>query len=168
MWILRDITDPEFQKVCGMNSFHGTMNSFHGGMNSGTRWNEFIPSGMNSFYSRVSYTGHSFRTSSLPPQTVSKQKQVHPHPQTESTVICCSHYQLHVWDVTSSSSSPAPVSWPAPGVTCHRLKRMTRVVIIINWLSSHRLCPKWWKAQLLSGFQSFPENSRKLFRFLLL
>ena len=56
MWILRDITDPEFQKVCGMNSFHGTMNSFHGGMNSGTRWNEFIPGGMNSFYSRVSYT----------------------------------------------------------------------------------------------------------------
>ena len=32
------------------------MNSFHGGMNSGTRWNEFIPGGMNSFYSRVSYT----------------------------------------------------------------------------------------------------------------
>ena len=61
-----------------------------------------------------------------------------------------------------------PVSWPAPGVTCHRLKRMTRVVIIINWLSSHRLCPKWWKAQLLSGFQSFPENSSKLYRFLLL
>ena len=53
---MRDITDPEFQKVCGMNSFHGTMNSFHGGMNSGTRWNEFIPGGMNSFYSRNPYT----------------------------------------------------------------------------------------------------------------
>ena len=39
-----------------MNSFHGTMNSFHGGMNSGTRWNEFIPGGMNSFYSRNPYT----------------------------------------------------------------------------------------------------------------
>ena len=56
MWILRDIIDPEFQKVCGMNSFHGKLNSFHGGMNSDTRWNEFIPGGMNSFYSRVSYT----------------------------------------------------------------------------------------------------------------
>ena len=32
------------------------MNSFHGGMNSGTRWNEFIPGGMNSFYSRNPYT----------------------------------------------------------------------------------------------------------------
>ena len=39
-----------------MNSFHGTMNSFHGGMNSGTRWNEFIPGGMNSSYSRNPYT----------------------------------------------------------------------------------------------------------------
>ena len=60
---------------------------------------------------------HSFRTSSLPPQTVSKQKQVHPHPQTESTVICCSHYQLHVWDVTSSSSSSAPSLMTSP--CCH-------------------------------------------------
>ena len=45
--------------------------------------------------------------------------------------------------------------------------RMTRVVIIINWLAfPHVLCPKWCTAQLLSKFQSFPENSNKLFKFL--
>ena len=31
---------------------------------------------------------------------------------------------------------------------------------------SHVLWPKWRKAQLLSKFQSFPENSNKLFKFL--
>ena len=41
------------------------MNSFHGGMNSGTRWNEFIPGGMNSFYSRNPYTDFDVEESEL-------------------------------------------------------------------------------------------------------
>ena len=39
---MRGITDPEFQKVGGMNSCYCTINSFYGGMNLGTGWNEFI------------------------------------------------------------------------------------------------------------------------------
>ena len=39
---MRGITDPEFQKVGGMNSCYCTINSFYGGMNLGTGWHEFI------------------------------------------------------------------------------------------------------------------------------
>ena len=36
----------------------GDAGGFYGGMNSSTRWNEFIPGRINSFYSRVSCTGN--------------------------------------------------------------------------------------------------------------
>ena len=61
---MRGITDPEFQKVGGMNSCYCTINSFYGGMNLGTGWNEFIL-GWNEFIILMdAYTADGFCSSS--------------------------------------------------------------------------------------------------------